>query len=154
MSNLNTARISAAFIFLLSLLLLALIPFQVERTEAALTEPVIGSRVYPLLIVLVMLGLSVFRVWKVFLKQEPVEGGKNALSNPRWLWGALLLILYVCLMPWLGFILSSFIAMLAVMRVLGEPIRPMGASYCAVSVGLIWFVFGKILEIPLPAGIF
>jgi hypothetical protein len=154
MSDLRISRISAIVPLVLSLLLLSLIPFQVERTEAALTEPDIGARVYPLLIVLVMLGLSMVRVWKVFRTRESLEAGVAALANPRWLSGAVLLLLYVCLMPLLGFAPASFLAMLAVMRVLGEPIRPIGMAYCALSVGAVWFIFGKFLEIPLPPGVF
>ncbi|MFO7724237.1 MAG: tripartite tricarboxylate transporter TctB family protein [Oceanipulchritudo sp.] len=154
MNKQGASRISALIMLVLSVVLMLLIPFQVERTEAALTEPVIGSRVYPLLIVSVMLGLSLFRLWKVFRNPKPMESGTDTLSNPRWLVGALVLILYVCLMPWLGFTLASFLTMLAAMRILGERIRLMGVTYCAVAVGVVWFVFGKFLEIPLPAGVF
>jgi hypothetical protein len=138
----------------MSLVLLILIPFQVERTEAALTEPVVGSRVYPLLIVLCMMGLSAFRAWRAFKKQQPEPTDAADLSMSRSLWGALLIVLYVCLMPWLGFVLASFLAMLAAMRLLGEPLHPMGAAFCAASVALVWFIFGYFLEIPLPTGVF
>ena len=66
---------------------------------------------------------------------------------------AVLLIIYVFVMPWIGFVLSTFLYVLAFIIVLGERRKWILISSPILVTGLVIVIFSKFIAIPFPKGI-
>jgi len=65
---------------------------------------------------------------------------------------AVLLIIYVIVMPWIGFVLSTFLYVLAFILVLGERRKWVVISSPILVTGLVILIFSKFIAIPFPRG--
>jgi len=66
--------------------------------------------------------------------------------------GLILIFAYLCIMPYVGFLISSFLFFGSIMWLSGEhrPFRLLGFS-CGISL-LLYLFFGELFQIPLPKG--
>lgn len=66
--------------------------------------------------------------------------------------GLILIFAYLCVMPYIGFLISSILIFVSIMWLVGErrPFRLLGFS-CGISLFLYLF-FGELFQIPLPKG--
>lgn len=99
------------------------------------------------------LGLG---LWK--RKQAAAQGGEQKKERPsafvvkRWLTLAISLLVYVILLPKLGFLLMTSLLMLSILWFFNARTPLVLVVYTAVSVGVVYVVFAKLLYVPLPAG--
>ena len=123
--------------------------FQLEKTDIQ-GEP--GSGLFPGLISLFLLFLSVaLLVQDIRGKALPrrfdfrvTPGGVRAVI------GFLLILVYMVVMPYIGFLISSILFFGSIMWLVGErrSFRLLGFS-CGMSL-LIYVFFGELFQIPLP----
>jgi hypothetical protein len=99
------------------------------------------------------LGLG---LWK--RKQAAAQGGEqkkerlSAFIVKRWLTLAISLLVYVILLSKLGFLLMTSLLMLSILWFFDVRKPLVLVVYTAVSVGVVYGIFAKLLYVPLPAG--
>ena len=99
------------------------------------------------------LGLG---LWK--RKQADAQGGAQKKERPsafvvkRWLTLAVSLLVYVILLPKLGFLVMTSLLMLSILWFFNARTPLVLVVYTALSVGVVYVVFAKLLYVPLPAG--
>ncbi|KYH31762.1 tripartite tricarboxylate transporter TctB family protein [Neomoorella mulderi] len=114
------------------------------------------SAIYPRLLLICGFVLSII---KIVIKlrnrapeQVPEETGTSKNLKKMWIYlgnG----ILYVLLMPVLGFTLSTFVILIALLSLFGIRFKTtLGVAIC--SSAILYIVFVVLLGIPLPRGIF
>ena len=119
-----------------------------------------GPTVFPLILAIVM---GAGAIWLLIFPGEDKEAPKSPPGESRWrrllnrwhfylMWG--LLIAYVFLLPYLGFVVCSVALLSALIFLLGERRWYLGISIALVFTMAIYLVFSKGLQIRLPLGIF
>jgi putative tricarboxylic transport membrane protein len=121
----------------------------ISMPSASIGDP-LGPKAFPLLlgILMILLGISIF-----FKPGEGVEisFGKKTLGSVMGL--AVLLGVYGYTLPWIGYLLGTFLFLSITSRLLGEKSWILNILLSAgVSLG-IYGLFTRILGIPLPLGI-
>jgi hypothetical protein len=115
-----------------------------------LGEP--GSGLFPWILTISLLSLS------VILLVQDIRGTalprrfdfKITPGGVRSVTGLLLIFAYLCVMPYIGFLISSILFFGSIMRLTGErrPFRLLGFS-CGITI-LLYLFFGELFQIPLP----
>lgn len=121
----------------------------ISMPSASIVDP-LWPKAFPLLlgILMILLGISIF-----FKPGEGVEisFGKKTLGSVMGL--AVLLGVYGYTLPWIGYLLGTFLFLSITSRLLGEKSWILNILLSAgVSLG-IYGLFTRILGIPLPLGI-
>ncbi len=119
-----------------------------------------GPSIFPIILGVVMTAAA---LWLLIFPGSPTRKEISASAVPRWqgvlqdnwrfylMWG--LLIAYVFLLPFLGFIICSIVLLAVFFFLLGEKRWYIGISIAGVfSIG-IYLLFARVLQINLPMGI-
>jgi len=150
-AGLTMALIGAGIIFLL-------IPYGVvepKKVKFAALSPSYYPRIVA--IVLLILGVSITirsilaNRLNAHVNQAPVDQHPDAMLRTVGIF--VILVFYAATAGWLGFILSSFFALLSAFRLAGEKRWPLAIS---LAIGLpvaLYFFFLKVAGIPIPTGL-
>lgn len=143
--------------FIIGILLLGLSAFVYVRSET-FTDPVarIGAKLVPRSLAALLVPFSVALIVRSiyrFCKYKPI-----AVSSLRnWLAiGAAFVCLvgYGLALPWLGYLISTFVYLVAMMLFLGERSGWAIVAVAAGVSGLLYYVFDRLLHVMLPVGVF
>jgi putative tricarboxylic transport membrane protein len=109
----------------------------------------LGARLMPALVggVLVLAGLAHATEPGTAVAWPDAAGGRRVLALLA------LLVLYVALLPWLGFPIATLLFALPIVRSLGSTSWPRALLTAAVIAGACHVVFKHWLGMPLPAGV-
>lgn len=116
---------------------------------AAFGDP-LGPRIFPTILGISMAACGAFLV----IRPEP-RGGQPILV-PRSFMQVLilcaLLILYALSLPWLGYVLATFLLVWIATLIMGDRSFIRGLVVSAVFSAGVFFLFTRVLTIPLPLG--
>jgi|SRR5699024_1001341 len=139
-------RIAAVLIIVFSLTLIF------TGKDIDKTSEVISPAFWPITLLLIMLVLGVFLLFIKDTKTENREESKN--NNIQLFYSTILfLALYVILMYYLGFILSTFLFLLINTINLGMKFIPNSLITSIITTAVFIGIFPHLLSIPLPRGI-
>jgi putative tricarboxylic transport membrane protein len=117
---------------------------------AAFGDP-LGARIFP-----TILGSSM-AACGAFLAIQPQSRGKQPVLVRRSFIQVLilcaLLLLYAISLPWLGYFLATFLLVWMAARIMGERSFIRGVVISAVFSAGVFFLFSRVLTIPLPLGL-
>jgi putative tricarboxylic transport membrane protein len=117
---------------------------------AAFGDP-LGARLFP-----TILGISM-AACGAFLAIKPEPGGAQPILVRRSFIQVLilcaLLLLYAISLPWLGYFLATFVLVWMAARIMGERSFIRGVVISAVFSAGVFFLFSRVLTIPLPLGL-
>ena len=102
--------------------------------------------------ILVAGALSLVAIGLLFRRGE--GSASEAPGEPWPTLGMLLVAMcgYALLMPLLGFISGTAILLAACLRIFGHPVGVRGWAFGLGAAFVIWFVFDKLMRVPLPQG--
>lgn len=117
----------------------------------------IGPRFFPNLLAGAILAVAALIIAIEWLGRraaptQPVDTpAEDADARPHkaWLAGAIILV-YVALMSWIGFVWASVAAVAAIMRLFGERRPLMLLGFAAVVPLVTWAFAVQVLQLPLP----
>lgn len=119
-----------------------------KKAEAAIAE---GPGFYPQLLASTLAILSLLIIYNTLRKKDDV---KLMFFNKRVVYGTIIIIAYCIIFNFLGFALSSIIAMAFLVKIMGGTSwKTIIISSTVIPVG-IYLVFNNLLQVPLPWGIF
>ena len=147
----DTDRIAALFVFVFSSVFLWQLKYVHNRLDV----------IFPRTILLGMIVLSVFLFVKSFVKPDPqsLKAIFDIHNRGRVLAGALGTILWVLIIPLLGFAATSVVALIALSIALGKkqdrtPAKLISTGVVAlVIVSIIYYFFTAFMEVQLSKGI-
>lgn len=123
------------------------------------TDP-LGSAFWPRLLLILLIVLLVVNVIQIYRKTPAEKRNLDSITkinytaviHNRLTWGILLMLVYALLLPYTGFLLTSFLMGIVLSFILGEkrPVVLIVFSFLAVS--LIFMIFYKGMSIQLPRG--
>lgn len=107
----------------------------------------------------VFVALAVLELIKGFIKPERVEFFTSITERNNVVVGLVILIIYLAIMPFLGFLPSSFLFFTVMTLYLGEEGLTtrnilVSAGLAVVVVTMFYFIFKEFLMVPLPSGSF
>lgn len=124
----------------------------------------VGSGFWPAMSLVVCLGLSI--AWLIMTVVESRKAGENPAAAPTpedavATWdrrrkvglSMLCLFLYIVVMPWIGFVLSTFLFVFAFAVSLGERRKLVLAVSPFLVTAMVVAVFAKFITIPFPKGV-
>ncbi|MDX9819535.1 MAG: tripartite tricarboxylate transporter TctB family protein [Desulfococcus multivorans] len=124
----------------------------------------VGSGFWPLMALVACLGLSI--AWLVGTIAESRKAGEKpaagpSAEDPAAAWerrkkvglSMICLFLYIVAMPWIGFVLSTFLFVFAFAFSLGERRKGVLAVSPFLVTAMIVAVFAKFITIPFPRGV-
>jgi putative tricarboxylic transport membrane protein len=124
----------------------------------------VGSGFWPVMSLVACLGLSI--AWLIMTVVESRKAGKKPAAAPTQEEAAeawdrrrkvglsmLCLFLYIVVMPWIGFILSTFLCVFAFAVSLGERRKVVLAVSPFLVTAIVVAVFAKFITIPFPRGV-
>ena len=118
--------------------------------SAAFGDP-LGARIFP-----TILGISM-AACGAFLAIKPQPRGEQPILVRRSFLQVLilcaLLLLYAISLPWLGYFLATFVLVWMAARIMGERSFIRGVVISAVFSAGVFFLFSRVLTIPLPLGL-
>ncbi len=129
----------------------------------------LGAGFFPVLLTITLAILSILLLVNSFLSRNSsdgnaaVAGGERLeedaftaenISYPMLLGTMGLSILYVALLNFLGYLVTTPLFILAMLRLLGTKQWLKNIALAAVLTASLYLLFGKALGVPLPAGIF
>lgn len=136
--------------------------YQASQIAESLLEDAVGARGVPVALGWVMAALALVQIGRGSLsrlraesdKPMPTVAGDPGDARPRWLALSLLaiLVVYVGLLPYAGYIASTALLIGAVARLAGGAFDRTLLVVAIVGGGLLWLVFDPLLGIALPAG--
>lgn len=147
----DTDRISAIFIFIFS----AIFFWQLKYIHSPL------DMIFPRTILIGMMLLSVVLFIKSFIRPDPksIRDLLNIKNRDRVIMGALGTLLWLIMIPIIGFAITSVIALIVLSMVLGiksdrTPLKLISAVLVASAiVFIIYYFFSEFMEVQLPKGI-
>ena len=151
MNNIN--RVIAVFFFVVGLALYLITPSQVSQISTASGK--MGADFFPKFVSMLMMFAAV----GLFVQtQVAIMQGHEIEARPEYDWSReikvvivlIMMVIYVVVMPHLGFILSSILFGCLLILLLGKSRWWYYAVYVA-SVGVIYYVFKYLLYVHLPA---
>lgn len=107
----------------------------------------------------VFVALAVLELIKGFIKPERVEFFTSITERNNVVVGLVILIIYLAIMPFIGFLPSSFLFFTVMTLYLGEEGLTtrnilVSAGLAVVVVTMFYFIFKEFLMVPLPSGSF
>jgi putative tricarboxylic transport membrane protein len=117
-----------------------------------------GDSFWPRLILLVLMGLSAILLIQSYLARKHQKAAAKADSEEKTGRGDLVLmmaaiVLYVVAIPYLGFLLSTFLALIAFSYLMGDR-KALGMVFFSLGMtAAIYVVFGLIIYTALPRGV-
>ncbi len=154
MKNVDKGELSVPIILIILSLFLFLKTYGFEFTTHQQAPPTLWPRGIIILLVLVC-GLL---IGKLVLEGRKKEAGPAEKSEAKTEWGMVLkgiavLFLYMFLMGYIGFILSTLAFTLTAMLMLGNRNKIHLALAPLLTTGLVFVIFTHAMYIPLPKGI-
>lgn len=165
MSDTKKDYLFYSIVIVFSMFFLLVTP-QIKSTN---TSFIVGPRDWPFILLIGMLGLSVFGIIKNYVKSKmlktksiklgdkgvtrEIEQSKTTifrLSTPMVSLAAI--IIYVILLNGIGFILSTIIFLLGITLLLGQKKILSAAIFSIVTTTVFVLLFTRLLQIPLPRG--
>lgn len=144
----------AVFVFFLLMLIHAFSLHEIRRFGE------VGSGFWPLLVLSsatllsFILWIKEWRLKGVEMEEGPEEKeGHSRETRVKVILSILCLLLYVIVMPFIGFILSTLLFVFPLIFVLGERRKWILMLSPPLVTGLIVLVFGKLISMPLPKGV-
>jgi len=117
---------------------------------AAIGDP-LGPRIFPTILGFLMAACGAYLVVRPeFRGAQPVLVRRSLLQV---LILFTLLLLYAISLPWLGYLLATFLFMGSVALIMGERSFSKGLAISAAFSSGIFFLFTRVLTIPLPLGL-
>ena len=115
-----------------------------------------GTGMFPLILGIVLMSLSVLFLLRLFLKTQAMReklstGGMPGSSRPLILFFATM-VLVILFFNRLGYPLSSFLLMLTLLRILGVRRWRLNLPLSFITAIVCYFLFVQWLKIPLPKG--
>ncbi len=116
-----------------------------------------GDSFWPRLILIILMGLAVILFLHSYLARKSQKGAK-AVSKSKEGRGDLALmmaamVVYVLVIPYLGFLISTFLALIVFSYLMGDR-KPLGMlSFSLGMTAAIYVVFGLIIYTALPRGV-
>lgn len=123
------------------------------------TDP-LGSAFWPRLLLILLIVLLVINVIQIY-RRTPEEKRNldsitkidlHAVCQNRLTWGIVLMLAYAFLLPYTGFLLTSFFMGAGLSYILGEKRRSVLIIFPLVAVSLLFVIFYKGMSIQLPRG--
>lgn len=117
---------------------------------AAFGDP-LGPRIFPTILGISMAACGAY----LLIKPEP-RGAQPILVRRSFIQVLILcalLILYAIGLPWLGYLLATFLLVWVAARIMGERSFIRGLVISAAFSAGVYFLFTKFLTIPLPRGL-
>lgn len=113
-----------------------------------------GPGFLPFLSGLLMAGLALSTLVKSLRRERPADAAAfvppGALPRLAVTLGAL--VLYAVLLERAGFLATTFLVMLAIFTLTARTSWAVGLAESAVVTGAFWWLFARVLKIPLPKG--
>lgn len=148
----NTHYIDALVVLFLGIGIIVTIPFQV-KTYSGMEDGLASPTLFPYIIGGALIILALFRLIVVTFKidKQGFEITKRQFLKfiPRF--GTV--VLYLLLMPFLGFVISTILAMFFLIEMLGKTKWYNALLLSAATSIIIFFSFKELLEITLPYGV-
>jgi putative tricarboxylic transport membrane protein len=104
----------------------------------------------------VLTGLSLLLFFQTLLRPKEVEDRQGLWEGARWSKGAKMmvaLLLYAFVFRWLGFILSTFLLLLFLLKGLEPQKWHVAIALAVATTAVCYVVFGVFLELQFPPGI-
>jgi len=115
-----------------------------------------GTGMFPLILGILLMVLSVLFLLRLFLKTQAMREKSSTAALPRlskqliFFFGTIILV--TLFFNRLGYPLSSFLLMLALLRILGVKRWKFNLPISFVAAAVCYFLFVQWLKIPLPKG--
>lgn len=149
-------------LFSLVLIVIALFCFGYVHTTAAATtytDP-LGTGFWPevlLILLIVLLGINIIQIYRKTPKEERNLDSLKQISlqgilQNRLTWGIAVLVIYAVLLPYTGFLLTSFLMCIAMTFCLGEKRPGVLIGFSFIAVVLVFIIFFRGMSIQLPRG--
>jgi len=114
-----------------------------------------GAGVFPLLIAGILFVASISALWEGW--QCRATAGPLDLpqgeDRVRLLKLVALLLVYFLAIPWLGFLVSSVLFCILLIRLLSDLSWQRSTAYAAIMTAVVYLIFIAILKVPMPPGI-
>lgn len=131
------------------LLLAALVAWDASRLGAGGAYARIGPQTIPYAIAICLAGLSIWTVFAAYRHDFP-EREHQEWSPVLWIVGGLLA--QITLIKFAGFSIATGILFAMTARAMGRVSLPRALLSGILISALIWFVFGRLLQLTLPSG--
>jgi len=126
--------------------------FQIN-VESSLYDDSSNPRTLPILIASFMILITVVRVvYNIFMKENINHKEKNNFINKKVVIGVSLFTLYILFIPFLGFIVATFLSIIGFSYILEKTKWLKIIVFALISTIIIWFSFTYFLKVPLPSG--
>jgi len=118
--------------------------------SAAFGDP-LGARIFPTILGSAMAACGAF----LALRPQPREAAPVLVRRPfiQVLFLCAVLVLYAISLPWLGYFLATFLLVFVAARIMGERSLIRGVAISAAFSAGVFFLFSRVLTIPLPLGL-
>ena len=114
----------------------------------------LSPALFPIVTALVLIGLALVLAFRcVRRERQETATGQHAAAHANTLNVCLvflLCLLYTAVMDKAGFILATFVYLLAFLLLLGERRAVVVILVPVLTVGMVWLFFSKALSVPLP----
>jgi len=114
-----------------------------------------GAGVFPLLIAGILFIASISALWEGWQRRatsEPLDLPQGE-DRVRLLKLVALLLVYFLAIPWLGFLVSSVLFCILLIRLLSDLSWQRSTAYAVIMTAVVYLIFIAILKVPMPAGI-
>ncbi|MFZ4451542.1 tripartite tricarboxylate transporter TctB family protein [Salibacterium aidingense] len=139
-------------VILLGVFILCHIYFQMsiaEDLKSGLDSPVL----FPKIVGFLLIGLGLFQTISIFFKQNRERKEEREIpDNRRFAAGLIIVLVYVLLIPVLGFLIASVLTIYSLVYVFQKVKWYKAGLYSVMSSIVIWAAFEFFLQISLPAG--
>lgn len=123
------------------------------------TDP-LGSAFWPRLLLILLIVLLVINVIQIYRKTPAEKRNLDSITkidicavlHNRLTWGITLMLVYALLLPYTGFMLTSFLMGIVLSFILGEKRPVVLIIFPLIAVLLIFIIFYKGMSIQLPRG--
>lgn len=158
--KINANYIDSVVVLILGIGILVLLPLQVkspDNLEHTLTSPLL----FPRIVSWTLIILSLFRLFTVLVKKETKETKETkeikeaTFIKKQWLRfisSLVIIVVYILLIPFLGFLLATILATFSLISLLGDGKWYKQVILSTIITVPIWFVFVELLNVPLPKG--
>ncbi len=142
------------FMILLGAFLLLVIPYQISDIQISTMSPRFFPYFLSALIVIISIGTLLSELKTAKSGEEDTEFQNEKPSYTRVVIILLGLIAWLCLVPLLGFILTTLLLTMGMMLLIGNRRLLQVLTVPFIFTLLIYYVFKMIMNVPLPEGLF
>ncbi len=140
---------AALFVAVGLLALAALVAWDASRLGAGGAYARVGPQTIPFAIAICLGGLSIWTVFAAFRHDFP-QRARQEWAPVLWIVGGLLA--QIALIKFTGFSIATGVLFAMTARGLGRVSLPLALLSGILISALIWFVFGRLLQLTLPVG--